>query len=479
MSLPATPPSSDLADVAGRPGSSAPPPDDTRTQPSAAAKPAGRRWVAPLALVLTIGFVWALVALHVGAYPQFSPLDEPAHADYVFRMLDGEVPAAGDHLTPETLRAMSCRGIETNGPGGVALPPCDGPHPIEKYPGWGYNTAYVHSPAYYAITAGLTWLLEPLPGDTVDHMRLTGALWLGLAIVLMWLILRDLGVGWPVRMALGVALAAVPVVLHAHSTVNNDATALAIGAAMVLAALRWDRGRLNVAWLAALAAVAMLLKSTNLAIVLAVAVFVIARAIQRRAPGTSTWRSALGWRPLSRAAAVGVGAAVGGAVWLLIYPRLAIADPRILPSNWTYLKDSFAPSWLAEQLAAFTSPLHPQAYDEAVAGGIAMTVANVANVGILALAVVGAVTAQTRGPVRALAAATAVVMVAYGPILVVINYVAASSYFTPMPARYGLSLVPALLAVGATALRSRPAQVGVTILALTAWGAMVARLLAG
>lgn len=435
-------------------------------------RPRRFRWLPGAALALTLLLSAGLVALHVSDYTVLSPYDEMTHIDYTYRVLDGGVVSAGDTYTPEARHDFACRGVDFP----VAVPPCDGPAKMTDFPGAGFNTAYIHSPAYYAVTGVLSLPLRVLPGDAVDAMRLTGAAWLALALVLLWVVLRDLGVGWPVRMAAGLVLTAVPSVLLTQSTVNNDATALAAGAALVLAALRWDRGRLHVAWLGGLAVVAMLLKSTNLAVLLAVVGFVLIRAVQRRAPSTSAWRALLDRKPLISAAVVGGGIVVGGLAWTLVYPRLATVDPTTLATNLAFVHDTFQPYWLAEQIGAITSPLFPQFYDSAVSGGLAVALAQMANYGLLAVAVVGAVRAAPGGQIRALGAATGIAMAAFGPLMAVINFVVAHAYFMPLPARYGLSLVPALIVVGASAIRSPRAQAGALVVGGAAFVAMTAQL---
>ena len=84
---------------------------------------------------------------------------------------------------------------------------------------------------------------------------------------------------------------------------------------------------------------------------------------------------------------------------------------------------------------------------------MAISVANLANVGLLALAVVGAARSRPGSVVRALAFSVAAATLAYGPILTVANYLTAGVQFG-IPARYGLSLVPGMLAVAGTAVRT-------------------------
>jgi hypothetical protein len=81
-------------------------------------------------------------------------------------------------------------------------------------------------------------------------------------------------------------------------------------------------------------------------------------------------------------------------------------------------------------------------------------VSNLVNVGLLTLAVVGAVRSEPGSVVRALAIATGAAMLSFGPLLTLINYASLGVQFG-IPARYGFTLVPAMVALAGTAVRTR------------------------
>jgi hypothetical protein len=81
-------------------------------------------------------------------------------------------------------------------------------------------------------------------------------------------------------------------------------------------------------------------------------------------------------------------------------------------------------------------------------------VGNLVNVGVLVLAVIGAVRSQPGSQLRALAAAVGVAALTFGPVFTVMQYVGSGMQFA-IPARYGFTLVSAMLVLGGTAIRTR------------------------
>jgi hypothetical protein len=391
-------------------------------------------------------------------------------------VLEGGFPASGDVWLPETIEAVTCRTIDYPDP----LPACAREVDMPGLPNGGLSMAFIHTPAYYAVAAGAV-VVDRVLGqvvDDVDAMRLTGALWLVLALGMLWLLWRDLGVPWQTRAGLSLALTAAPIVVLSQSTVTNDATALAAGAALTLAVLRWDRGASRL-WLpVAIGLVALLLKVTNLAAVLAVCAFVLVRALQRSTTTRERARALLTRRNLLLVGSLGLATVVVGVGWSIVVNARATLDESENPQNVLMAVDHFDPSWLTTSMLALTSPLQPQFYQAVLAGSAgAVIVANLANIGLLALAVVGAARSEPGSVVRALAIAGGAATLAYGPLLTVVNYVTAGVYFG-IPARYGLSLVPGMLAVAGTAVRT-PRGGSVLLVVGAAFYATIAGVLLG
>jgi hypothetical protein len=429
-----------------------------------------------IALLLVVLLAGGLVGLHIHRYQQLSVYDEAQHVDYVYHLLRGEVPKAGDHWLPPTVDSVACRTIDYPMD---RYPTCGGPATSDVLPNGGLTTAFGHTPLYYLAPVGAAWISDHvLAGhlDPVTAMRTTGALWLAVALLLMWLVWRDLRVPWPVRAATLIALVASPVVLLTQGAVTNDATQLAAGAAITLAALRWDQRRLPT-WAAVLvAAVVVALKDTSLAILIMACLFVLVRRLQEHGVARPRW-----WRTFDRRTLtfVGLSAAAFAVVsvgWSAIQESRATMDQRLIPQNVITTVHSFDVSWLPASLMSVTTPLQPQFLQSALRSTVGSTAGNMVNVGLLVLAVVGAVRSRPGSVVRALAIATGIAMLVFGPLLTVIIYVSASTHFG-LPARYGLSLVPAIATVAATAVRSRWGQVAFVAVALVMYAAVAVHLL--
>ena len=165
-----------------------------------------------IALLLVILLGAGMVALHIDSYRQLSPFDEAQHVDYVHYLLRGEIPKSGDRWLPSTTYVVACRTIDWN----WSYPPCSRSVDNGQMPNYGLPTAYIHLPLYYVGPIGAMWASEQLLPQGVDQitvMRATNAVWLVAALILLWLLCRDLRVPWLARAGLSIALIASPTVL--------------------------------------------------------------------------------------------------------------------------------------------------------------------------------------------------------------------------------------------------------------------------
>ena len=233
-----------------------------------------------LALVLFGGL---LVGLHVHRYTQISPIDELQHIDYMYKVHNGHLVPAGDKFGQDAMREEACRGIDA--PLNDSLPACDSKrfHPAD-FQEAGYNTAYIHPPTYYAIEGTIGWVLQKFTGvdSLVTTARLVGALWLAIFTVCMWFLMDDFEIPLLARATVIVLVLTSPTVLHASSTIQPDGTALAAGAAMVLATLRWEKGRWHWIVPALVGVVAVSLKVTNGLVVGLCVLYLILRYVEDR-----------------------------------------------------------------------------------------------------------------------------------------------------------------------------------------------------
>jgi hypothetical protein len=154
----------------------------------------------------------------------------------------------------------------------------------------------------------------------------------------------------------------------------------------------------------------------------------------------------------------------------------ATLDPLGIPQTMIMVKDQFDPSWLAAGLLAVIAPLEPEWLQAVMAGVIGSWVAYVTSFALLGLAVLGAVRSEAGSVVRALSIATGLAALTFGPLLTLVTYASLHVWY-PIPARYGLSLLPAMLAIAGTAVRSRRWQIALLAVALGLYAADAARLL--
>ena len=171
----------------------------------------------------------ALVITSTHRAPELSPFDEWTHADYAYQISHGHIPAKGSLIAPEILREFACHGLWTP----ISLPPC-GLHnpPPSAYPDNGENYNFSHPPLYYALTGFTARAVDAvLPGEHfITLARVVGVLWLFAAAMVLYVGVRRFEVVWQIALAAAACLGLCPLVLHADSTVNNDAAAPLSGA---------------------------------------------------------------------------------------------------------------------------------------------------------------------------------------------------------------------------------------------------------
>lgn len=229
------------------------------------------RWDVAIVLgimVVVVAFNW----LHVAAYKPFSPVDEFQHVDYLYKAGKGQMVGRGDLVGDEAMHEEACRGIDAIGPVLPCLP--IGSYNAGQFQEGGQNTAYIHSPVYYFGTAWVGKVVVKL--TPIDNLmkagRLLGPMWILPALLLMVPTMRRLGARVSSRFAVSLLAVTVPMVLHATSTVNPDATALLGGALIlcppILLGARWS-GRAGRVLDGIAAAASMALKPSNLVVLIA------------------------------------------------------------------------------------------------------------------------------------------------------------------------------------------------------------------
>jgi hypothetical protein len=200
----------------------------------AAAAQRTRRHLPLAALFVVIAAV--VVPLTAFGYERFSPFDEATHVDLALRMARGDVVVRGDTLLPEVVREWACRGFYDPA---VDFPSCDTQDlDPAAFPAGGLQYNWFHAPGYYLTTGVLARLaVAATPVDSfVSAARLVGVLWLAAAMGVTHALARLLGSGRSAGVAVAVAFAFVPTVVHLAGIVNNDvASAVAGGVVMLVA----------------------------------------------------------------------------------------------------------------------------------------------------------------------------------------------------------------------------------------------------
>jgi hypothetical protein len=284
----------------------------------------------------------ALVVVHIEENPLFSPVDEGAHWDYVVRLADGGFPRLGQYLQTSTVEELACRGTA----GQLTVPRCiKPPFPKDLY----YQYESQQPPGYYAVTVPLRWFAMRILGlDDLTGTRMAGVIWLTMGLSVMWVAGRVLSVD-PRALGAGVVLiATAPLVIYQSASVSNDDSDILIGALVLLvSALAFKhRGRWTAPALLATGLLATVFKLTDLLPVLVGSVlFALWAGAESRTmagPGGTAGERTVG--------AVRLWCATGGALllgglcstvgWIVIYRRLAIINPKDLPT-FTALRASY------------------------------------------------------------------------------------------------------------------------------------------
>ena len=428
-----------------------------QTRPTPARRVPADAWLAA-ALVMLALLISAVGTLRA---PSLSAFDEATHIDYVWKLAHGRVPFGGDVLAPEVLQEWSCRSQDN-----IAdqLPPCGSDAPASAYPAAGQNYNAFHPPLYYATAAVGVRAVGALAGDVsfVTVARLTGGVWLALALVGLYLVLRSWRVSPLVAVSGAAALGAVPSVAHAASTVTNDAPAALCGVlalAVLTRAVRHD----GAGWLVP-GVVALLVASTKVINSLgfvAVALVLLALAVGRARAGRR--RAAL--RLTTTSLSILVATAVLYFLWDTVQDgrRLAGWKSPIAGYHTAPVEGLPVEEWLPTLLSA-VGLAHDYWLQASVASFIVPVVARALTV-LFTAAPFASLALFERGDGRRVVGWAALAGAVAAPAVVQLNaYVGSGTYFVHVTSRYALSLVPltvVALALVADARRWRVASAAV------------------
>ncbi len=411
-----------------------------------------------------------IVALHVHTYTTTSPIDELSHIDTLIKTSRFEVVEEDERVGQEAMREEACRGLDRGEP----VPPCDTPtfNP-QEFHDYGVNIISTRFPVYHLLTGIPARVMTWAPGvdSIVGPARLLGGVWLGAGLFLAWLIMRELRVPVRTRALVLPLLATTPVVLHAHSIVNSDATLMFSGAAVIYLTLRFERGT-TPAWFVLVASgLGLLLEPTTLLAVTLCGLYLLGRGIARRGAPEPADDPPSG-RPAWESSLVGGATLAMGVVVFVALPVVhqAVIGTATVPSDPVTQAEADAQHQAPEvsygsvpagrilgEIAGLVTPVKRPYVPAFLAGdgaGLLVSISDWLLLGaVLGVAALGA----RRSRAEAMAVAALVVMLGAGPLHALWN--ARRDVFFAIPTRFGLPILPLLFALLAVALR-KPVAVG-------------------
>ena len=384
----------------------------------------------------------AVGLVHVPQHDSISPIDEFVYIDYLAKVPTEGVVQRGEETGDYAREYFACNGVRTY----IARQPdlCNASDfdADASFPFNGKTSADLYAPLYF----GTTWVVaQPLQwagiSDLTEAGRYTGWMWLAAALVLLYATLRRLNVARFPGFGMGLVVAGSLPAYWSHTYISTDATALPAGALMLFLAVYFLQTRRH-GWLLPRAAVLVTLsKLQNLMAVGAVGLLlVLCAAVEAFAHVDLNLPDKI--RIWSRSALARVG-------------FLAVFAALLAQVGWTVIRSVIAVGPAPDQLVAtpigWTAMLSevfkffPGAIQGAVApdglGVYAIVIASLGSsliaAGVLGLIAVGR--PRSFGVLLAISALT-VALVA-GPALAIAN-LATSGFYFPLPARYGLALVP-------------------------------------
>ena len=418
-----------------------------------------------LALLSVLALALLQVALFIDRYPQFSPVDELQHADYMIKAAHGELLRRGDTIGPEAVREAACRGIVD--PNRV-VPDCT---TNPERPPWlaeqaGVNSEEIQPPVFYVVTGVLARGLRAVLGmsSIVTAGRIVGGLWLAAGAAILWVLLGRMEVSTVTRWGVTALVACSPQMLGVAAVINNDVTALVAGGGVLLAVVAWEQRALHGALVLAAVAVAISVKPTNVVGVGVAAGYLVVRAlVARRDTNPQPARVGMG------AAMVGV-AVLTGLGFLAFHNAIARAPAEANPNTVFFHVDHFPAELILRSIPNGITPTRDPFLPPFLATGAVRAVARSGHWLILGATIAVIATAARRRREWPLAVSALTACALAGPAYVALNYVASEIYFN-IPPRYALSAVPGLAVVLAAALR-RP-WAGPVVAGLAALGSAI------
>ena len=393
-----------------------------------------------------------LVGLHVRAYTTLSPIDELQHVDYTLKAGELDIVRRGELVGDDAMAEAACRSVDAPEYQG---PACDLPeYDPADFQENGVNTSASQLPPYYVATGLLARAVTAVGvlDSSVSAARMVGGLWLGVALAVIWYVMALLGVPRLQRAIVSTLFLVTPLVLFHAATVNADAILMLTGALVLLAAVQFDRSRLNGWWLLAVCASVFFVESTNLLAVTAVGLYLSIRYVGRTDLAPSRRFLPLAIIPIGALLRLEVVDRIQDA----LFPRVRSMSSAPMFRNRNQVDVEVSFDKVIDQLSATFTPVQRAYLPPLLRTSIVLAFIFVTNWLLIGLMFSSAFGADTRERMRWWGRVIAVMLLAAGPF-----YTFYYAYFSnadfAAPGRFALPLVPVLMMVAADALRTRAA----------------------
>ena len=396
--------------------------------------------------VLLVAICSAVIGLHMRAYTKISPIDELQYSDYVISLASGRgIIDKGDYYTKEFRAEAACRGFELK----IDIGKCEKPLGNAAYPFGGFNSAFIHTPAYFLPTTAVAIVLHKIAGTSyITGARAAGAIWLSLATLLLYWHFGTVGLRRGSRFAIAVLPVVMPGILFYAATVSIDMPVLLMGSAVAVAADRVVARKSRWWILPLVAATVITFKVTNvLAVVAGALVLLLSLRQGRDEPSEGAWWPRLvddEWRAARRQRLLGIAsmfiAAVAVAVAWMVVIRLRAVDPGATPLDDRFFIKSLGFTQFWSEISSgvwmgwVTSIYVPESW---VAAWYSLAGVMLTSVSILPIFASG----RDRRPAVTFGTAALTCLLLSGPLFVVVNFVLSHAW-VPIPPRYAASVIP-------------------------------------
>ena len=402
-------------------------------------------WRDTLVGILLVLASIVLVVVHVPQHSTISPIDEYVYIDYYAKVLDQGVVVRGEETGEYARQYLACHGVRALGYYPEALCATDGVGRDSEYPNAGATSVEAYTPLYFFVTRVLAQPLVWMGVEVTDAGRAIGGLWLAGGVLLLYAAMRRMNVGPWLGLGLGLVVVGSLPAYWSNTYISTDATAMLAGGLMLLLAVGLTKrsSPAPIVWFAVAAAGVTAFKLQNFLAVVVVSLWLLAMAaVDARQDAGSGGRFRLWLRDRRTIAALSglISGIVLELAWILTSSALAIgpaADQgiKIAPTLRRIMNDAF------KTLPGVTQGALSPADAGATGFIISIIMTLIIVGGVIGLA--ASARAWSRGELLALS--TLVVSFIGLPTLAIANVIVSGGYFD-LPSRYGVALIPALIA---------------------------------